>query len=56
MRKLETRIEHRLGKWHVLVRNGTAGAVEAAWTSLGGCSGQMTAFRVWLACQGQGKR
>ncbi|WP_324752107.1 hypothetical protein [Roseovarius sp. Pro17] len=52
----QTRLTRHNGKWHVMARMGAEGAVEAVWVSLGGCSCQMTAIRVWLACQMMGKR
>ena len=50
------RLEQRRGKWHVLALTTAETAAEAAWVSLGGCNCQITALRVWLACQRQGMR
>lgn len=37
-------------------RRSIEGAVEAVWASLGCSTCDPAATRVWLACQGQGKR
>ena len=50
MTDLHTRLTRRNGRWHIMARKGAEGAAEAAWISLGGCSSQLTAVRVWLAC------
>jgi hypothetical protein len=52
----QTRLIHHSGKWHIIARKGVDATAGAAWVSLGGCTCQLTAVRVWLACQGQGKR
>lgn len=46
------RLEHRDGKWWVAVLRGAG----AAWVTLGGCSCQSTALRLWLAVVAQGAR
>jgi hypothetical protein len=46
------RLEHRDGKWSVAVLRG-AGDV---WVTLGGCSCQWTALRLWLAVVAQDAR
>ena len=51
-----TRLIHHNGKWHIIARNGAEGAAEAVWVSLGGCTCQYTAVRVWLACLAESKR
>tara|TARA_R110002012_G_scaffold319293_2_gene539326 strand:+ start:2312 stop:2482 length:171 start_codon:yes stop_codon:yes gene_type:complete len=56
MTDLHTRLTRRNGKWHILARKGVEGAAEAAWVSIGGCTSQVTAVRVWLACLRVGKR
>ena len=42
------------GRWHVMARKGAGVATEAAWVSLGGCSDQIVAVRVWLALMARG--
>ena len=42
--------------WHVMARKGAGAATEAAWVSLGGCSDQIVAVRVWLALMARGGR
>ena len=37
-------------------RRNIEGTLEAAWVSVAGCTCDLAATRVWLACQGQGKR
>ncbi|MFD0911040.1 hypothetical protein [Ruegeria arenilitoris] len=40
----------RKGKtWQIMARKSAGAATEAAWISLGGCSDQVVAVRVWLA-------
>jgi len=56
MTDLQTRLTRRNGKWHILARKGLEGDAEAAWVSIGGCTSQVTAARVWLACLRIGKR
>lgn len=56
MADLHSDLTRRNGKWHILVRKGSKGAAEAAWVSLGGCTSQVTAVRVWLACLAAEKR
>ena len=51
-----TRLTRRNGKWHIMARKGAEGGAEAVWVSLGGCPGQYTAVRVWLACLTVDKR
>ncbi len=50
MTDLHTHLTRHNGKWHIMARKGAEGAAEAAWVSVGGCSSQLTAVRVWLAC------
>jgi hypothetical protein len=56
MTDLTTRLTRHNGKWHIMARKGAEGAAGAVWLSLGGCPCQMTAIRVWLACQALGER
>jgi len=51
-----TRLTRHKGKWQVMACKGAEGAAGAVWVTLGGCSSQYTAVRVWLACLAQGKR
>lgn len=37
--------------WHIMARKGAGIATEAAWVSLGGCTSQIIAMRVYLALQ-----
>ena len=52
----QTRLIHLNGKWQVVACKGIEGATGAVWLSLGGCTCQFTAVRVWLACLTQDKR
>jgi hypothetical protein len=56
MNDRHSRLTRHKGKWQILARKGVEVTAGAAWVSLCGCSCQLTAIRVWLACQGQGKR
>lgn len=42
--------------WHVMARKGAGAATEASWVSLGGCTDQIVAMRVWLALMARGGR
>ncbi|MFK7877987.1 MAG: hypothetical protein AB8B71_19810 [Paracoccaceae bacterium] len=43
-------------QWHIMARKGAGAATEAAWVSLGGCSSQIVAVRVYLALKARGGR
>jgi hypothetical protein len=40
--------------WEIMVRKGAGAATEAAWVSLGGCTSQIVAVRVYLALLARG--
>jgi hypothetical protein len=40
--------------WEITARKGAGAAAEAAWVSLGGCSSQIVAVRVYLALLARG--
>ncbi len=42
--------------WHIMARKGAGIATEAAWVSLGGCTSQIVAMRVYLALMTRGGR
>jgi hypothetical protein len=48
------RLSRKATQWHVMARKGAGAATEAAWISLGGCSDQIVAVRVWLALMARG--
>lgn len=51
----EIRLTCKQGKWYVMARKGALAATEAAWVSLGGCTSQVVAVRLWLALQAREK-
>jgi hypothetical protein len=56
MPKCKFGIEKTVTEALTMARRSIEATVEATWVSLGGCTGHLTAIRVWLAYQGQGKR
>ncbi len=48
------KLNRSAGRWHIMARKGAGAATEAAWISLGGCSDQIIAMRVWLALMARG--
>ena len=52
--------KYKLGRkashWHIMARKGAGAATEAVWVSLGGCTSQIVAVRVYLALKTRGRR